>query len=158
MFVIRRLQELARKKRIPLYAYLINFTKAYDCVDRTLPWTVLSRFGVPQNTISTIRQFYDGMQACVRLDDEVCSWWFAVNQNFRQGCMLAPLLFDIVFAAVINVAYSRFKAEKAIMDALIWCTLRGKQGRGAGGGGRGAGENNRRRVSTGEAALGHALR
>ena len=42
MFVIRRLQELARKKRIPLYVCLIDLTKAYDSVDRTLLWTVLS--------------------------------------------------------------------------------------------------------------------
>ena len=36
MFVIRRLQELARKKRIPLYAFFIDHTKTYDSVDRTL--------------------------------------------------------------------------------------------------------------------------
>ena len=34
MFVIRRLQELARKKRIPLC--FIDLTKTYDSVDRTL--------------------------------------------------------------------------------------------------------------------------
>ena len=33
VFVIRRLQELARKKRIPLYVCFINPTKAYDSVD-----------------------------------------------------------------------------------------------------------------------------
>ena len=33
MFAIRRLQELARKKRIPLYVYFIDLTKAYDFVD-----------------------------------------------------------------------------------------------------------------------------
>ena len=36
MFVIRRLQELARKKRIPLYVCFIDPTKVYDSVDRTL--------------------------------------------------------------------------------------------------------------------------
>ena len=79
MFVIRRLQELARKKRIPLYIYFINLTKAYDSVDRTLLWTVLARFGVPQTMISAIRHFHDGMRACVRLDDRVCSGWFNVE-------------------------------------------------------------------------------
>ena len=33
MFVIRRLQELARKKRTPLYVCFIDFTKAYDSID-----------------------------------------------------------------------------------------------------------------------------
>ena len=119
MFVIRRLQELAWKKRMPLYVCFIDLTKAYDSVDRTLLWTVLARFGVPHNMISVIRQFHEGMRACVRLDDRVCSRWFAVEQGLRQGCVLAPLLFNIFFAAVINVASTRFKADEGIMDALV---------------------------------------
>ena len=142
MFVIRRLQELARKKQIPLYVCFINLTKAYDSVDRTLLWTVLARSGVPH-----IRQFHDGMRACVRLDDRVCSRWFAVEQGLRQGCVLAPLLLNIFFAAVINVASTRFKADEGIMDALVH--LRKKRGEGG---------SNCRSVSPGDAALGHALR
>ena len=37
------------EKRIPLYVCFIGLTEAYDSVDRTLPWAVLARFGVPQN-------------------------------------------------------------------------------------------------------------
>ena len=58
-------------------------------------WTVLARFGVPLQMILVIRQFHDGMRAYVRLDDGVCSGWFAVEQGLRQGCVLAPLLFII---------------------------------------------------------------
>ena len=119
MFVIHRLQELARMKRHPLYVYIIALAKACGSVDRTLLWTVIARFGVPHNMISVIRQFHDGMRACVRLDDRVCSGWFAVEQGLRQGCVLVPLLFRIFFAAVINVASTRFKADKDIMDALV---------------------------------------
>ena len=36
MFVIRRLQKLARKKQIPLNVCLIHLIKAYDSIDRTL--------------------------------------------------------------------------------------------------------------------------
>ena len=119
MLVIRRFQELVRKKRIPLYVCFIDLTKAYDSDDRTLLWTVLARFGVPQIMILAIRQFHDGMRACVRLDDRVCLRWFAVEQGLRQGCVLAPLLFSIFFAAVINLASTRFKADKGTMDALV---------------------------------------
>ena len=128
MFVIGRLQELARKKLISLYVCFIDLTKAYDSVDRFLLWTVLVRFGVPQVMISIIRQFHDGMRACVRLDDKVCSRWFAVEQSLRQGCVLALLLFNIFFAVVINVASTRFKADEGIMDALVH--LRKKWGPG----------------------------
>ena len=151
MFVIRRLQELARKKRIPLYVCFIDLTKAYDSVDRTLLWTVLARFGVPQIMISVIRQIHDGMRACVRLDDRVCSRWFAVKQGLRQACVLARVLFNIFFAAVINLASMRFKADRGIMDALVHLPEEEKEGGGAGG-------SNCRRASPRDAALGYALR
>ena len=118
--------------RFPLYVCFIDLIKAYDSIDRTLLWTVLARFGVPQNMVSVIRQIHDGMRECVRLDDRVCSRWFAVEQGLRQGCVLAPLLFNILFAAVISVASTRFKADKGTMDALVH--LRKKRGAGGAGG------------------------
>ena len=88
--------------------------------------------------ISVIRQIHDGMRACVRLDDRVCSRWFAVKGGLRQGCVLEPLLFNIFFTAVINGASTRFKADKGIMDALVHLRKKG----GAGGrGGATAGES-----------------
>ena len=61
MFVVRCLQELARKKDTPLSMCLIDLTIAYDSVDRTLLWTALARFGVPPTVLGVIHQFHDGM-------------------------------------------------------------------------------------------------
>ena len=132
MFVTCRLQELARKKRIPLYVCFIDLTKAYDSVDRTLLWTVLARFGVLQNIISVIRHFHEeAMRACAGLDDRVRSGWLAVEQGLRQGCVFVHLLYNIFFGAVINVASTRFKADRGIMDALVH--LKKKMGEGGRG-------------------------
>ena len=73
MFAVRRLQELGRKARVPLFLCFIDLQKAYDSVDRTLLWQVLARLGTPPRTIGVIRQFHDGMRACVQSDDGRCS-------------------------------------------------------------------------------------
>ena len=67
------------------------------------------------------RQFYDGMQACVRLDDGECSDKFDVGQVLRQGirCVHAPLLFNMLFTAVLRVAEKRFLADAAITDNMV---------------------------------------
>ena len=73
MFVVSRLQQVGRKTGVSLHMCFIDLQKAYDPVDRTLLWQVLTRIGVPPQMIAVIRQFRDGMRACVRPDDGVCS-------------------------------------------------------------------------------------
>ena len=119
MFVVRRLQEIGRKAGVSLFMCFMDFQKAYDTADRTLLWQVLTRIGVPPQMIAVIRQFHDGMRACVRPDDGVCSDWFEVEQGQRQGCVLAPLSFNIFFAAVLNVALQRFSEDTVILAELV---------------------------------------
>ena len=68
---------------------------------------------------SPFRQFHDGMQACVRLDDGECSDKFDVGQGLRQGCVLAPLLFNMFSTAILRVAEKRFLADAAITDNMV---------------------------------------
>ena len=70
MSVVLRLQEIGRKAGVSLFMSL-DLQKAYDTVDHTLLWHVLTRIGVPSQMIGVIQQFHDGMRACVRPDDGV---------------------------------------------------------------------------------------
>ena len=119
MFAVRRLQELERKARVPLFLCVIGPQKAYDSVDRTLLWQGLARFGVPPQMVEVIRQFHDGMRAYVRNNDGRCSEWFEVAQGLRQGCVLSPLLFNVFFAAILLVALERFSKDADILADLI---------------------------------------
>ena len=69
--------------------------------------------------IEVIRQFCDGMRACVRNDDSRCSEWFEVAQGLRQGCVLSSLLFNVFFAAILLVALEIFSKDVGILADLI---------------------------------------
>ena len=58
------------------------------------------------------------MRVYVVLDESVCSRCFAGEQDICQACVLALFLFNVFLAVVINVASTRLKADKGIMDAL----------------------------------------
>ena len=98
----------------------VDLQKAYDSADRELLWKVLTRAGVPFVMIDVIRHFHDGMRARVRMDDGELSEWFEVTQGLRQGCLLSPLLFNIFFAAVIEVVLQRFSEDDTILENLIF--------------------------------------
>ncbi|CAN0360842.1 unnamed protein product, partial [Ectocarpus sp. 12 AP-2014] len=65
---IRRLQELRRRKKTPLYMHFVDLKKAYDSVGREVLWKVLARAGIPAKLNKVIRQFHDGLWARVRID------------------------------------------------------------------------------------------
>ena len=119
MFAVRRLQELGRKARVPLCLCFIDLQKAYDSVDRSLLWQILARYGVPRRMIAVIRQFHEGMRACVRNENGDCSEEFNVEQGLRQGCVLSPLLLNFFFAAALLVALQRFSEDPDILSDLV---------------------------------------
>ncbi|CAB1103279.1 unnamed protein product [Ectocarpus sp. CCAP 1310/34] len=131
LFVVRRLQELGRRKKIPLYMCFVDLNKAYDSVDREMLWKVLARAGISAKLIEVIRQFHDGMRARVRMDDGELSDWFFVTQGERQGCVLSPLLFNIFFAEVLEVVVIRFSEDDVVLRSLV-CLEEGKTEAGGG--------------------------
>ena len=136
MFVVRRLQELARKKDTPPFMCVIDLPKAYDSVDRTLLWTALGRFGVPPKILAVIGQYHAGMRACVWLRDGECSDMFDVEQGIRRGCVLAPMLFNMFFAAaVLSVTEKHFTADASTIDSSMVQLQRKENGRRGGGNG-----------------------
>ena len=103
---------------VSLFMCFIGLQEAYDTVDRTLLWQVLTRIGVAPQMIAVIQHLHHGMRACVRPDDGVCSDWFQVEQGLRQGCVLSPLLFKI-FAAVLTVVLHSARIRSS---SPSWCT------------------------------------
>ena len=105
----------------------VDLQKPYDSVDRKLLWKMLARAGVPSVMIDIIRQFHDGIRARMHMDGGELSEWFDVTQGLRQGCVLSPLLFNIFFAAVMEVVLQRFSEDDTILEGLV-CLDEGRRG------------------------------
>ena len=80
-----------------------------------------ARSGEPEQILTVIHQFHEGMRARVRTDDVEHSEWFDVTQGLRQGSVLSPLLFNVFFASVIYAAVLvRFSDDPNIARDLVY--------------------------------------
>jgi hypothetical protein len=104
IFAARQLQEKCQEQHVCLYTTFVDLTKAFDTVSRDGLWRIMSKFGCPPEFIEMVKQFHEGMQARVQ-DNEDSSEPFAVTNGVKQGCVLAPTLFSLMFSAMLHDAF-----------------------------------------------------
>ena len=104
IFAARQLQEKFREQNRELFSIFVDLTKAFDTVSRLGLWKIMAKFGIPDKFIAIIRSFHEGMQASVSVDGESSSS-FQVNNGVKQGCVLAPTLFSIMFTGMLKIAF-----------------------------------------------------
>ena len=61
----------------------------------------LSKLGVPEDTISLIQSFHLGMRAVIRLEGTLLEE-ISVENELRQGCCMAPVLFNLYTCLVVE--------------------------------------------------------
>ena len=71
----------------PLYLCFIDYSKAFDCVQHSKLWTIMTEMGFPPHITELIRSLYKDQEATVRTENGDCDW-FAIGQGVRQGCIL----------------------------------------------------------------------
>ena len=103
VFVARQLQEKCIEQHGSLYMVFVDLTKAFDTINRPLMWMVLERLGCPPNFLGIIRSLHEGAMARV-MGDGAKSDPFEVCAGVRQGCVVAPVLFNLFIAAVFSAA------------------------------------------------------
>ncbi|KAK3876443.1 hypothetical protein Pcinc_018774 [Petrolisthes cinctipes] len=61
-------------------------------------WCVMRKFGCPDKFTAVTRAFHDGMRASVVLGGEETAT-FELELGVKQGCVIAPIFFNIYLAA-----------------------------------------------------------
>ena len=82
------------KKRQVTCAAFINFSKAYDRINRTLLWRKLEATGIDGKFINILKALYHKLKCSVKLNG-VTTDWFDVSMGLKQGCILSPQLFNL---------------------------------------------------------------
>ena len=113
IFAVRQLQEKCLEQRQDLYFLFIDLTKAFDTVNRPDLWSILSKLGCPPKFTSIVWSLHDGMMARVKENGDV-SDPFPVTNGVKQGCVLAPTLFSLLFAEMLSATLAKTSAGTTI--------------------------------------------
>ena len=112
IFVCRQLLEKSREQRVPISIAFIDLQKAFDTVNREALLKVVERFGCPPVFVSMLRALHAGTVATVAAGSD-CSEPFAVTVGVKQGCVLAPVLFNVYLLAVSMLALGGERRSEA---------------------------------------------
>ena len=98
---LRRLMETTREYKSKVSMCLIDYSKAFDCVDHQALLNCLREFGIPEYMIVLLCGLYDDQEATVRTIYGNTEW-LKINKGVRQGCMLSPYLFNLYSENIIR--------------------------------------------------------
>ena len=63
---IRWIMDKAREFQKNIYFHLIDYVKAFDCVDLNKLWKILKEMGIPEHLTCLLTNLYTGQEATVR--------------------------------------------------------------------------------------------
>ena len=105
-----------------IYFCLIDYTKAFDCVDHNKLWEMVKEMRLSNRLPSLLRNLYAGQEATVRTRNRRTDW-FQIGKEVYQGCILLPCLFNlyaeyIMQNASLDEAQAKIKIARRNMNNL----------------------------------------
>ena len=106
IFALRRIIEEISHCNRDVALVFIDFSKAFDSVDREMMFKILSLYGIPTQIIDAIKILYTETSATVLSPDGETSP-FDICAGILQGDTLAPFLFIIVLDYVLRMSVDK---------------------------------------------------
>ena len=103
-WIIKKAGEFQRN----IYFCLINYTKAFDCVDHNKQWKILKEMGIPDHLTCFLQNLY----AATVGTGHGTVHWFKIGKGICQGCILSPCLFNLYAVFIMqNARLNESQAE-----------------------------------------------
>ena len=109
---LRRLLEESELCKLDLSLVFVDFSKAFDSVDRSKMFEILELYGIPQKIISAIKVLYTNSHSKIITSDGETKP-FETLAGILQGDTLAPFLFIIVVDYILRVSVDT-KSEEGV--------------------------------------------
>ena len=94
---------------------LIDYAKAFDCVDHNKPLKILKELGISDHLTCLLRNLYAGQEATVRTG-HVTTDWFQIRKGVYQGYILSPCLFNFYAEYILsNTGLEEAKLESRLL-------------------------------------------
>ena len=111
IFTVRQLVEKSIEHRSKQFIIYVDLKKAYDSVLREDLWLAFKKLGIPTLLVELIKSFHEGMKAQVL---EVPEEQITVVNGLRQGCTMAPTLFNLYGCIVAERWKERLEGSEGV--------------------------------------------
>ena len=78
--------EKAREFQKNIYFHVIDYAKAFDCVDHNKLWIILKEMRIPDHLTCLLRNLHAGQEATVRTAHGTTDW-LQIRKGVCQGCI-----------------------------------------------------------------------
>jgi len=84
-----------------LFVAFVDFSKAFDTVNRQALWGILEQFGIQGRMGNMLKAVYECVKCCVKCDG-ITTDFFSCQNGLKQGCKLSPFLFSLLMTSLAN--------------------------------------------------------
>ena len=119
LFTIRQLIDRFWEYNKQQMHLFVDFRQAYDSVHRPSMWAIMEEMGIPAKLIRLTKTCYRNTK-CFDRQGRKTTNTFEIVSGLKKGCILSPILFNIIMEKVTRTILDRQEGAK-FADLIINC-------------------------------------